>query len=353
MLFCLLVSSCSVKNRARYELPEFSSESEGVFEVLTDTLYGFSAISDIAVYEDKVIVSAVNLESGKCIHVFDKNTGNLLVSTLNSGRGPKELLYSLNCNFNQNRGIMTFYDALVAKKLWFQVDSLLNDGLSAVNEQPFIAPKWNRHIVDLEDATLYMGSESYLYRDTSKVSRMELCDGSGNVLSSWNEFPVIDDDRKRFNMYYQDRIAVSPDETHLAVATTLGGILEIFSLKDNIIRNVTTEYFIEPDFAVNENGGYSFNDNTVDSFNDIYATDNRIYAVFGVGVRLKENFAKPLDEQELIYTDIAAFDWEGTPERLIHTDYRIEKLCLNEDADMLYAIVNDIEGNAWLGRIKL
>ena len=107
MLFCLLVSSCSVKNRARYELPEFSSESEGVFEVLTDTLYGFSAISDIAVYEDKVIVSAVNLESGKCIHVFDKNTGNLLVSTLNSGRGPKELLYSLNCNFNQNKGIIS------------------------------------------------------------------------------------------------------------------------------------------------------------------------------------------------------------------------------------------------------
>ena len=333
MLFCLLVSSCSVKNRARYELPEFSSESEGVFEVLTDTLYGFSAISDIAVYGDMVIVSAVNLEYD-CTRRF-------------------ALSCALCCNFNQNRGIMTFYDALVAKKLWFQVDSLLNDGLSAVNEQPFIAPKWNRHIVDLEDATLYMGSESYLYRDTSKVSRMELCDGSGNVLSSWNEFPVIDDDRKRFNMYYQDRIAVSPDETHLAVATTLGGILEIFSLKDNIIRNVTTEYFIEPDFAVNENGGYSFNDNTVDSFNDISATDDRIYAVFGVGVRLKENFAKPLDEQELIYTDIAVFDWEGTPERLIHTDYRIEKLCLDEDADMLYTIVNDIEGNAWLGRIKL
>lgn len=353
MLFCLLTSSCSTKHRVKYEFPEFKVMSNMKFELLTDTLFGFSAISDIAVHDNLVVMAATNLETGKCIHVFDKNNGKLLLSTLNSGRGPKELLYTLDCNFNRNDGVMTFYDALISKKLWFNVDSLFYGGLSAVKEEPYIYPQWNRHIVDLSDGVLYIGSESYLYRDTSSVNRMEYCARNGDVLSVWNEFPEIDDDRKRFIMYYQDHVTLSPDETRMAIATSLGGILEIFSLDDGIIENTATKYFIEPDFDVKENGGYSFNENTVESFNDLTSTEDKIYAVFGGRILLKENFAKPVEDRDLVNTSIAVFDWKGSPEKIIHTDYRIEKICLDEEENMLYAVVNDIEGNAWIGRISI
>lgn len=214
-------------------------------------------------------------------------------------------------------------------------------------------PQWNRHIVDLSDGVLYIGSESYLYRDTSSVNRMEYCARNGDVLSVWNEFPEIDDDRKRFIMYYQDRVTLSPDETRMAIATSLGGIPEIFSLDDGIIENTATKYFTEPDFDVKENGGYSFNENTVESFNDLTSNEDKIYAVFGGRILLKENFAKPVEDRDLVYTSIAVFDWKGSPEKIIHTDYRIEKICLDEEENMLYAVVNDIEGNAWIGRISI
>ena len=91
----------------------------------------------------------------------------------------------------------------------------------------------------------------------------------------------------------------------------------------------------------------------MDSFNDLYATDSAIYGAFGGKVNLKQNHEKPSSERERLCTDIVMFDWEGKALRRINTDYRIERLCVDESENAVYAALMNKAGSIYLGRIKL
>ena len=47
------------------------------------------------------------------------------------------------------------------------------------------------------------------------------------------------------------------------------------------------------------------------------------------------------------------FDWSCRPVKRIRTDYQIDRICIDEDADVLYAVVKDSQGRSYLGRINL
>ena len=229
-----------------------------------DEIFGVNAISDIVVYGSKVIVCALNQEDGTIMHIYDKESGEPLKHTLNYGRGPKELLFLSNISFLQESGTMVFFDIIASKRLDIDVDGLMEHGLDAVEEVYWPSRLWNLRNIALENGSLHTYNISYLQRDTSSVERIELCDRNGNIISTYNEFPVIDDDRKRFMMYNNEIIAVSPDEEKFVITTSVGGILEIFSMRDGELKNITTKYFIEPDFSMEGN---------------IYNYDNLIYII--------------------------------------------------------------------------
>lgn len=337
--------------KSEYSFPGFKETAEAEFEVISDELFGLNAISDITVRGSKIIVCSVSLEDGKIMHLYDKGNVGPPMHILNYGRGPKELLFASNISFSHVTGTMTFSDNLAAKQVNVNVDVLAERGLDAVDEVQWQVPRWNVHNLKLEKGNLLTYNIGYLQRDTSKVMRLEMRDRYGNILSAYNEFPVIDNDRKRFMMYTNEIIAVSPDEEKMAIASSLGGILETFSLKNGEIRNKATKYFIEPDFSI-EGNRYNY-DNLLDCFSDLYAEDDVIYAAYGGEVRMSENRNRPPEEQSLSYRNIAVFDWEGRALKKIRTDYRIERLCLDKGENTIYAVIKDTEGRAYIGRIRL
>ena len=349
LLFVL--SGCGGDRPGVYSLPEFKETVEEEFEVISDEIYGVKVISDMVVYGSKIIVCASNLEDGTILHIYDKESGEPLMHTLNSGRGPKELIYPGNMSFNEDSGTMVFFDIIASKRLDIDMDGLMEHGLDAVEEVYWPSRLWNLRNIALKNGSLHTYNISYLQRDTSKVMRLEMRDRYGNILSAYNEFPVIDNDRKRFMMYTNEIIAVSPDEEKMAIASSLGGILETFSLKNGEIRNKATKYFIEPDFSI-EGNRYNY-DNLLDCFSDLYAEDDVIYAAYGGEVRMSENRNRPPEEQSLSYRNIAVFDWEGRALKKIRTDYRIERLCLDKGENTIYAVIKDTEGRAYIGRIRL
>jgi len=58
-------------------------------------------------------------------------------------------------------------------------------------------------------------------------------------------------------------------------------------------------------------------------------------------------------KEKLWYSNIAVFDWNCKPVKLIKTDCRIERICTNEDETALYAVVSDKDKRCFIGKISL
>ena len=331
---------CKSDRPGVYSPPEFKETVEEEFEVISDEIYGVKAISDMVVYGSKVIVCALNHEDGTILHIYDKESGEPLMHTLNSGRGPKELLFMEDLSLRQDTGTMTFFDLIASKRLDIDVDGLMEHGLDAVEETYWQCPLWNIDNIVLKNGSLHINNVSYLQKDTSSVVRLELRDNDGNLLSTYNEFPVIDDDRKRYAIYTNPFVAVSPDEEKFAITAARAGILETFSMKGGKLKNIATKYFIEPDFTIE---GDRFNyDTLLASFGDLCATDEVIYVAYGGDGPMGSG-----------YHNIAMFDWDGNPLKLMRMDYNIMRLDFDREEDALYAVVHDSEGRPFIGRILL
>ena len=64
-----LLQGCGCDEQAAgYAFPEFKETVEAEFEIISNELFGLNAISDIAVHDSAVIVTAFSLEDGK-IHI--------------------------------------------------------------------------------------------------------------------------------------------------------------------------------------------------------------------------------------------------------------------------------------------
>lgn len=332
-----------------YSPPKFKETVEEEFEVISDELFGL-VVSDIIVQGSQIIVCGSSQEDGKIIHVYDKESGEPLMHTLNSGRGPKELIFPGNISFHQDTGTMFFVDLFGAKRLDVDVDRLVEEGLDAIEEIYWPISKWGRHHIILKDGSLSFNNVSLPQKDTSDTRRLELRDTAGDLISAYDKFPAIDEEWKRDMMYINDYVAVSPDEEKFAVVTSLGGILETFSIKDGELKNIATKYFVEPDFSMTKSKvgevysvSYDY-DNLVKSFGDLYVTNDAVYAVYG-GDRM---FTSRTGSD-----NIAVFDWKGNPQKLIRTDYRIVTFFLDEEENTVYAVIWDSEMRPYIGRIRL
>ena len=56
---------------------------------------------------------------------------------------------------------------------------------------------------------------------------------------------------------------------------------------------------------------------------------------------------------KLICNNISVFDWTGTPVKKINTDYEIERFCIDENDEIVYAVVTDSLGRPFLGKFHI
>lgn len=248
---------------------------------------------------------------------------------------------------------MRIYDRFKNSVLKFQLDSLIEYGPKSISEEPMIDDaSFLVKTVDFDDRHLVVRSASFLGRDTSDVVRFTLSDKDGNTVSEYDEYPYIEDDRVRWVLYAsQSHIDLSPGFDRIAVSSFFNGILETFSISEDGIKNISTAYFAKPDVVYT--GGLDLNDNTVVGFIDLHATEDLIYTSFDGETRLKEYEAIPVEDRPLQGADIAIFDWKCKPVKRISTDYRVDRLCVDEEGGYLYAVIKDRYLRSYLGRIRL
>lgn len=349
ILTCVLTTGC-IRTQEPYEAPVFPRSAEAEFTVLTDELMVNMAY-DLWCYKDYLIVTA--LTGDGFLHIYDKETGDLLMDAVGRGRGPGEVLSGRDTYLDIETGIMVWNDMLQDKVLELQIDALLANGRSAISERTLdIDRTWLTNLFLYDGGGLAIRNLGDAATDTAGVVRLQSFDPvTGEVFAQDNSFPV-EDRTARSALYMEGRYALSPDKTRLAAGTFFGCILETCAIGKDRIRRTATRYFIRPEFDFNS-GIPLCTDKTVCGFYDLYATDDRIYASYDGKTNPDVVRRTQLESRPVEFCNVAVFDWKGNPETIIRTDYNIERLCVDSTSGNIYAVIYDVEGHFFLGRIKI
>lgn len=338
----LLSVSCS---GPKYRAPEFLVEREGRWEIVSDELY--VQVSDIWEYDSLLVVPSYDRQTKHELGIYSKNTGRLIYSGINYGNGPGESLSGYR-NTSLDDGVLSYYDFEKEKVLCVNIDPLMR-GLYAYREQDLEIPAETRAMLNAGDnKILYMSNRSE-YADTSskRFTLQEI--STGRTVYTYDYFP-IEDDAVRYRLYnFTYSLAMSPDKSRFAVGTLWGAVLETYGIDVDSISRLYTGYFAEPEFdAVHLS--LAENERTVLGFRDLYAENDRLYAVYNAELI---SSAEAERGSNLVFNDIAVFDWEGNPLELIRTEYNIDHICYSERDNAVYASVLDYDGIMYLARLDM
>ena len=333
--------SCS-----KYRAPKFPVERDGRWEIISGELY--VQVSDIWEYDSVLVVPSYDRQTKHELGIYSKKTGRLLYSGINYGNGPGESLSGYR-NTSLDGVMMSYYDFEKGRALFVNVDSLMR-GSYAYEEQSLEIPAETRVMQNAGDnMILYMSNRSE-YADTSSSKRFTLQEiSTGRTVLSYDYFPV-EDDAVRYRLYnFTYSLAISPDKSRFAVGTLWGAVLETYSIGVDSISRLYTGYFAEPEFdAVHLS--LAENEHTVFGFRDLYAENDRLYAVYN-GEHISS--AEVERSSSLVFNDIAVLDWKGNPVELICTDYNIDHICYSARDNAVYASVWDEDGVMYLARLDL
>ena len=337
----LLSVSCS-----KYRAPKFPVERDGRWEIISGELY--VQVSDIWEYDSVLVVPSYDRQTKHELGIYSKKTGRLLYSGINYGNGPGESLSGYR-NTSLDGVMMSYYDFEKGRALFVNVDSLMR-GSYAYEAQSLEIPAETRVMQNAGDnMILYMSNRSE-YADTSSSKRFTLQEiSTGRTVLSYDYFP-IEDDAVRYRLYnFTYSLAISPDKSRFAVGTLWGAVLETYSIGVDSISRLYTGYFAEPEFdAVHLS--LAENEHTVFGFRDLYAENDRLYAVYN-GEHISS--AEVERSSSLVFNDIAVLDWKGNPVELICTDYNIDHICYSARDNAVYASVWDEDGVMYLARLDL
>jgi len=342
VLLATVASSCAPKDKGIYCLPEFYSIEKTDLHIISKPLMCELA-DDIFMSDGAYVVFHYNIVTDAFCNIYDE-AGVFQYSLIHRGRGPEEVLRKAP-KTSVYSGVLTGIDMIGDKHLSFKLDSLLvrrpDVMVEAMNYHNFVQDVLPVHKTDNR---VIINNFPYLSVDSLGYHRTKLINSFDETIATQDYIPFPDKEYEWW-LYQQTVAEISPDGKHFVVGSIWGAILELYSLPDLTQNNVL--WLVDP--ALEINNGLRLTDCTTAGLRDIEARDDCFYAAIGTKVPLLPNRDKPVEERELECNDIYVFDWSGNPLHHIEVDYNIERFCLNEKADTLYAVVSDREENLFLG----
>ena len=338
-LAVFFLTACSEKDDSKYEMPKFPVVTETSFEIISDEIEGVNAISDLWGNDKYLFLIAYDFFSEKFFHCFDIADGRYIMSSVSSGRGPGETMLGQTLTTLQGP-TMYMHDRVKNSTIYFNTDSIVANGASAIREQGTVFDDWCVFYSEIPDGRiLEVSMPTYMKIDSLGVhNRITVYKENGDPESSFDEYPDLDK-KVLYNVYFQAKYTVCGDR--LAVGTSLGGILETFELGGGRIKQLGRGQFIKPVF--DEKEGFK----CPRCFSDLYATPKYIYGSFDGKLR-----EKGVEYDDMKYSRIVVFDWRCRPVKQIQTDYSIQRIYV-ADEHTLYAVVEDSLSATYLARLAI
>ena len=345
----LAAAAClSCEDGNGYREPEFLSERTAGFELIGETL-PMSSVGDIHIYGDCILVCGHDTVSGNTFHVYSKESGERLMSSIQFGGDPGCTYAGYEMSTLHN-GTMSYVDHIENMELAFSVDDMLHQNVPTVMQSFILRPGSNIRTWSMGEQLLYLNNT---YTDSlSGTSRLELYDKSLGRIVSASDIRPIENPYLGECVYSTVSGDVSPDGSKAVFGTWRGAILETYSIMDSI-RLISLNRYIEPLVKIllrhnHRSHHYEHMEQSRLGFRDIFAGNDRIYTAYD-GI----NKVKYMPEDAPMFTRVAVFGWDGQAIELISTGMEIGRLCCDEKENTVYAVTKDRDGRLRLGRLQL
>lgn len=290
----------------------------------------YPQISDMAVTDSSVVV--FGLMDGKWLHEYSTESGNSIHHSLLEGQGPDDILQGLNLKIAGNR--KSIYDLGNNAIKIFDAD----DKMVSVITMPGGRTTWEAW--SLTDS-MFITCGPFIYNNQMArglyIEKIDSAAKESQTLFAYEDMPEALKEHPEV-MCHQFTSVISPDRKHFAIATTLGGVLEIFDLESDKLIPILGEYLFK---VRHDKDGWVIVGETEFGFSSLVADNDFLYGVYS-GTNDANGFTK-----------IGVWKWDGTPVKLIETDTNIIKMDLHTEENTLYAITQKEGDDLRLSKLKL
>lgn len=343
LIICFLYScNSNNKNIIKYSAPNFTNELDVNSEILNkDFIFDIGRINLIDTF---LICSGKTNINNNSFHIFSTRSGTYLNSFGDIGQGPGEISSAITgFSVDTKNKIVYAYDLGQYKLVSFSINDVLNNDLYAKDVYfPHQFDDINSH------QFLFLKNDEFLvgYSRLNRFVKTSLTD----TITTTNTYPKLEEPQnfeKVEHAYfsYLGSMKVKPDGKKFVHATRSGCIMEIFDCSENSIKPLKTKRFFKPVYESkyrNMNFPYvGKSANAVNGIENISCTNEYIYANYN------ENTG------ENTFNQIAVFDWDGNPIKLLSFKDKVISVVLEENNHIGYALVWDSEDDVNLIKFRI
>lgn len=257
------------------------------------------------------------------LNIYNYQTGELLSRLAFVGQGPGEIIEpTMNIFVNQHS--IQMYEPNLKKLIVYDINNE-----KTILEYPIHRSKINgyiKEVIKVNDHFICMGENGDFDRN-----RFVILDTMLNIKYSMGEYPVLIENQLTKTvqdiLYYVSHLALKPDNTKIVHASYIGAVLEIFDISDigKQIKNIKTLKIYPPVYDTKKD--VTWGDETIIGFEDLYATDNYIYALLNGSLGAEYKYPN----------NICVFDWEGNLVMKYVTDVPLRSIAVNESMGLIFA----------------
>ena len=271
-----LLPSCASQKQAFSYMPRFQSSRTAEFEPVGGPIKQNFMIRRLDTYGPYFVVISATNRGENSLQLYDRDSGSLVLEAIPWGDGAGEVESNFTYSLDSGSGLLEYSDFRTGKILSVQLDSLADMGTAAIRERPYgktepdltIAPTRFGKLVSVED-----------FSEDGRPAII-LVDRKGRERARTEGYHFLSGNSEKGRSNFTGSCKVSPDGRRFAVVYGLGGIMEIYSVRPHRLKLKHIYSFIESPDSLYSTGSYSYHKDDIFGFGDVYAGEDRIYAVF-------------------------------------------------------------------------
>jgi|GEM_PF-1255105 len=272
---------------------------------------------------DSLLIIADRVES-KALTIYDYKNNKLIKEAINIGQGPNEIILPIQVTVNIIEKKIGILERQKGTYTLFRISDILNT--------PQISNSIYLGNIDLVSET----SKGYISQGFYDKGSLGVHDKNGKLMNVINIYPHYINEIKDISTRYrfgQGPIAFNKKSNLLAFAGYFSGEIKFYHLNDSNkldiekLYNLSIASTIEK--RINE-GSTNIEKTDIEYFTDIYSTDDYFYILYS-GEKME-------DRETIKKSHIIIFNSFGEFVKCYKSNNRIQKICVDENNEYLYAL---------------
>lgn len=269
------------------------------------------------------------------LHIYDRETGQLLSESLPVGRGPGEAVNVMSMDYNREKQVLYVHSPNLHKSVLYRFDGssgkMIFEGEIQHPQEGVI-----RHYHLLSDGRFLY--EGYM-PDDDRFTRFFMYE-DGVKTTQYQDYPGIEREEDKY-CFLMSNGKSDPESGKFVFGTLYGAVLECFDLSDGVF-NRTGLRLLDPPRIDMSAGRMEIKKGTKWGFSTFCPTSKCIYSNY-IG-----------SDNENDFSAVSVFGWDGKEKACFETGHNILRMSIDPDRrDSLYVIISSEEQKFSLARVQL